>query len=401
MRLGLLAISPVYYQAPLYRRLAADPRLDFTAIFASDGGVAPHEFGYGRPVAWDPSAVEGYKHIFLRNAHRNEVLGSSLSIRDVDVVPLLVRRRFDVLWLQGYNYVTHVLATATQRALSGKVVFREEQTLIHPRPLVKTLIKEVVLRALFRHGPAMYLGIESRRWFEHYGVPSDRLVFAPYAINNEEFARDTSQLAAQRPHLLKSFGLPPDQPVLLTVSRLVPSKQPDAILRAFARVRATMPCSLLIVGAGELEPQLRREVVSNRIPDVAFAGMLARDRIFEAYACADVFVLFSLRDETWGLVVNEAAAAGLPIVVSENCGSARDLVREGHNGYVIDPRALITLERRLTELLGDPTLRRRLGQEGRRVVSSFSYEAAGGGIARAVEIAVGPERWAQACRALS
>ncbi len=76
IRLGLLAISPVYYQAPLYRRLAGDPRFDFTAIFASDAGVVPGEFGYGRPIAWDPRVVEGFEHVFLRKASRNSALGS-------------------------------------------------------------------------------------------------------------------------------------------------------------------------------------------------------------------------------------------------------------------------------------------------------------------------------------
>jgi glycosyltransferase involved in cell wall biosynthesis len=399
VRLGLLAVTPVYYQAPLYRRLAADPRLDFTAVFASDEGVVPGEFGYGKPIAWDQNAVDGYEHVFLRNARRNQALSSSTGLRDFDVVPLLVRRRFEVLWLHGYNYVTHVLAAVTQRALGGRVIVREEQTLIHPRPLVRTLAKEVLLRALLHNVYAMYLGTESRRWFEHYGVPADRLSFAPYAVDNDSFATETSTRAPDRAGLLAGFGLDPDKPVVLTVSRLVASKQTSVVLDAFARVRARMPCSLLIVGAGPMEGELRRAVASAQIPDVAFAGFVGRERIYDAYACADAFVLFSERDETWGLVVNEAAATGLPTIVSSNCGAACDLVRDGYSGFVVDPRDPAMLERRIAELLADPGMRQRFGEQARRVLEPFSYDTAAAGVVRAVEMAVGGVRWALASSA--
>ena len=91
------------------------------------------------------------------------------------------------------------------------------------------------------------------------------------------------------------------------------------------------------------------------------------------------------------------AAAGLPIVVSDRCGCARDLVRDGYSGYIVDASDLRALEHTLGTLLRDPSLCRRFGAEGRRIVARFSYEAAAEGVARAVELAVGPRRWSRAC----
>jgi hypothetical protein len=151
IRLALFAASPVYYQAPLYRRLTADPGIDFTAIFASSAGATrPVEDGYGRPVEWGIDALGGYRSVFLRRADRNPSGGGVLALRDLDVVTLLVRERYDVLWLHGYHTVTHIAAALTQRALGGSLMFREEQTLFSPRPRWKTAVKSVGLRAFFR-----------------------------------------------------------------------------------------------------------------------------------------------------------------------------------------------------------------------------------------------------------
>ena len=386
---GMVAICPIYYQVPLYRQLAADPRLRFTAIFASDAGVRPGDFGYGEHVAWTKDLLSGYHSVFLRRAGRNLAYGRSWSIVGSDVFPLVLRSKFDVVWLHGYSYVTQMLALAAQRLRGGAVMFREEQTLIHGRGGLKSAVKELALRALFRDGPAMYLGTESRRWFEHYGVPRDRMSFTPYAIENLEHAAAVDAARARRGQLRTELGLALDHPVLLTVSRLAANKQPLALLEAFRMVRERVRCSLLIVGSGELEGELRRAVEQRDIPDVVFAGFVDRERIADVYAVADAFVLFSRLHETWGLVVNEAMAASLPVVASDACGSATDLLRDGYNGFVVDRDDVGALADRLERLLVDGDLRQRMGRESRELIDRFTYDAAAEGVVLAAQLAMG------------
>src|SRR5436190_844396 len=109
LRLGLLAASPVYYHAPTYRLLAHDPRVEFTAIFCSDGRAAAADLGFAEDVASSGVVLSGYRSVFMRRAQRNDVWGGFLGLRDPDVIPLLARLRFDVLWLHGYNRLTHQL----------------------------------------------------------------------------------------------------------------------------------------------------------------------------------------------------------------------------------------------------------------------------------------------------
>src|SRR5712691_10202504 len=335
VRVAVFAISPVYYQAPLYRRIAQEPGIDLTVIFAShQGGLRPFEWG-DQTVDWGIDAITGFKSVFLRNAHVNPT-GGFLALHDVDVVRELRRGDFDVVWMDGYNSLTHLLVTVTQKLRRGPLLVREEQTLLSPRPLWKQALKQVGLRLVLTNAYALCIGANNRAWFKKYGVPDRRMFFTPYVVDNDRLQRDRAELLPERDRLRAQFQLPQRKPVIATVSSLSAKKQPLALLDAFRRVRESHDCALLVVGSGELEDDLRREVEKQRIRDVHFAGFLDQTQIAQAYTVADIFALVSAYDETWGLVVNEAMNFDLPIVVSDRVGCAADLVSHGKNGFVVE-----------------------------------------------------------------
>lgn len=397
IRLALLAASPMYYQAPLYRRIAADPRIDFTAVFASSGGLRPHDAGYGAPVTWDVDVLQGYRSRFLRRADSNPIHGSFFALHDTDIVGVLRRGAYDVFWLHGYNYLTHQMAALTQIAGRRPLLVREEQTLLHRRALWKQTAKQIGLRALFRRAYGLYIGSQNRRWFEYYGIPDERLFFTPYCVDNDHFQAEAARLAPARQTLQREFGITEGAgPVILTVARLIPKKQPQFLLEAFSRLRPHRRCTLLIVGSGELEDELRVRVRDQAIPDVVFAGFLNQSEVPRAYACADIFVLASAYDETWGLVTNEAMNFGLPVIVSDKVGCGTDIVRPGDNGFVVPANDPQPLAERLGELVADAELRRRFGARSREIIDTWSYDVTAKGVLDAVAAAVGTERWARA-----
>jgi glycosyltransferase involved in cell wall biosynthesis len=397
VRLAVFAASPVYYQAPLYRRLAADPRLDFTAIFASDEGVhRSFVIAANEAVDWGVDPLDGYRSTFLRNAARNPSGGSVLALRDVDVIECVRQGSFDVLWLHGYHTLTHILAAATQKMRGGGLLFREEQTLLNPRPTWKTVLKDLGLRWLFRQSCGLYIGAENWRWFQRWGMPPERLFHVPYAVDNDLLRSIASELGPHRNELRAAFGLPAQGPVILSVGRLVEKKQPLRLLRAFQRIRSERQCALLVVGSGPLEQEMKRVAAAERLRNVVFAGFLDQTQVWRAYACGDVFALVSSHDETWGVVVNEAMNFGLPIIVSDRVGSAADLVRSGDNGFVVpwdDGDALTSALQRLIE---SDALRTAFGIASRQRIEPVTYEAAASGLIEAVRASVGEARWALA-----
>jgi glycosyltransferase involved in cell wall biosynthesis len=395
IRLALFAASPIHYQVPLYQRLASDPHIDFTAIFASNGGVRPCEAGYGRPIQWDVDLLKGYRARFLRKAGTNPIGdGPFFTLRDLDIVKELRLGDYDVLWLFGYNHLTHQLAALTHSIKGRPILFREVQTLLHSRPVWKLALKKLALPLLFRNFFCMYPGTQNKRWLSHYGVREKRMYFTPYSVDNARFQGEAGRLRPAKAQLQRGFGLDPaGGPVILTVARLIPKKQPLFLLEAFRRLRTRRRCSLLVVGSGPLESALREKIRQDSIPDVALAGFLNQSQISRAYACADIFVLPSKIHETWGAVVNEAMNFGLPLVLSDKVGGAIDLVRHGENGYIVGSEALDDLSHSLMRLVDSEDLRREFGALSLQIVGDFNYELASQGVLRAVADAVGWQRW--------
>jgi glycosyltransferase involved in cell wall biosynthesis len=141
---------------------------------------------------------------------------------------------------------------------------------------------------------------------------------------------------------------------------------------------------------------MRRKVAEDSIPDVAFAGFLNQSEISKAYASADIFVLPSSHDETWGLVVNEAMNFALPIIVSDKVGSGRDLVRNGENGFTFSAGNVNMLTSCLEALVKSADLRHSFGQTSLGIIDGWSHEVAAKGIVDAVRDSVGERRWSEA-----
>jgi L-malate glycosyltransferase len=152
-----------------------------------------------------------------------------------------------------------------------------------------------------------------------------------------------------------------------TISRFVPRKNLETLLRAFGRYRALTVGNardLFLVGSGELEERLRRQVHEEQIPGVRFCGFLQEKEISWTLAHSLALVLPSKWGETWGLVVNEALAMGVPVLCSQNCG-AGDLVKTAVNGYVFEPENVEGLSRLMLALASDESEWRRLAENAR------------------------------------
>ena len=386
IRLGMFTGSPVPCKLPIYRALATTQGVDFTAIYASSVGVRSIAEGFGVEQGWDVDLLSGYRSIFLSRADRSPALGSSIwSVSDPDIARVLARERFDALWLEGYNSISYLLAVAAQTMLGGRVIFREEQTLLHPRSLAVTMTKEIALRALFRGRHALYVSSENRRWFEHYGVPPERLFSAPHTVENEYFQAEAARLRPLLPALRGRFGIAADAgPVIVAVSRLVDKKQPLFLLESFRRLRRERRCALLIAGSGPLESEMRHAVERDGISDVHFAGFLNHTEIAAAYACADVFALLSREHETFGLVVPEAMNFGLPVVVSDKVGCHADLVSRGLNGYVVSHSDADAAAAALGRLVADDALRQKMGAASRARIDEWTPQHTVDGVLAAV-----------------
>jgi glycosyltransferase involved in cell wall biosynthesis len=189
----------------------------------------------------------------------------------------------------------------------------------------------------------------------------------PITVDVDTVGARVDELRMRRDAIRAELGIPAEAIVVVTAGRLIAFKAVDELLAAVARTDA----HLLVVGTGPLEEQLRAQATTARVP-ATFAGWRTGDALLETYAAGDVFALLSRR-ETWGAVVVEAAAAGLPLVLSDRVGAAEDLLVPGENGYLVPSGDVAAQADALARLVGDAALRERFGRRSREIARPFGY----------------------------
>lgn len=386
INLSVFATHPIQYQVPIWRGLAENDLLNVTVNYFSDisirGGVDP---GFGIAVAWDIPLLEGYAGNFVSKTAN---VARPYSIFISNVGQLLERQKPDVILVQGYvhGFVLQLILAA--RKLGIKIINRAEfSDGQHDRSLLKEVAREAYLKWFYRRMDALcYVGQTAKNHLERY-VENERLFFSPYSIDASRFRAGNDKDGASHNELRRRIGASDDDFVILFAGKLIDIKRPMLLLDALDQMNKE-GLILVIVGDGPLREQVRRlgeQVLGNKCN---IAGFINQSEIGQYYAAADVLVLPSAR-ETWGLVVNEAMALGVPAVVSNTVGCAPDLVLPSVTGAIFengDANALAvaieTVRRQSAEHPGQ--LRKNVLAH----IRSYSVEASVDGIVAAIESVV-------------
>ncbi|WP_298373326.1 glycosyltransferase family 4 protein [Azospirillum sp.] len=377
VRLAYLVSHPIHYQVPLLRRLAADPDIDLTVFFQSDltvrGGFDPT---YGTEIHWDVDLLSGYRYEFLPANGPLDVI-DFWNPRTHGLWSRLREGRFDALWIHGYARFYHLKAMAMARLTGIPVLVRDEATAIsRRRGPVRRLFKRAFFLILSRLVRSfLTIGCRNAAYYRQCGIPDDRLIGMPYAVDNDYFRTAADAARPQLPTLRATLGLDRDSPVILYASRLEGRKHADDLLAAYRRLvesGQTHRPYLLFVGEGELRLWLETEIARLGLDRVRLLGFRGQQELPALFALADVFVLPAVH-EPWGMVINEAMNAGTTVVACDQVGCTADLIEDGVTGCLVAARDVDGLAATLLRLLADPEARRRIGAAGRDRISRFSY----------------------------
>ena len=381
-RLGIFVTHPIQYFAPLWRKLAAQAGLSVRVHFFSDhsirGGV---DAGFKVSVAWDVPLLEGYEHTFL---NRTANISKPWSVSLADARNVLREGRFDWVMVHGYTNRFEIQVVRAARSLGIRVLQRGELTDARPYKAVwyRRLLRDRYLKWFYRHVDHFcYIGANARRHLLRLGVSEDRMFFSPYSVDSALFEEQYRRL--DREACRGELGIAPEQLVLLFSGKFIPRKAPSLLIEAAASLAAKDRLTLLMLGDGELRPELEaraRVVLGDR---AHFPGFVNQTQLGRYFRAADVFVLPS-DYETWGLVVNEAMHFRLPAVVSTGVGCAPDLVQNGKTGRVFPVGSSKELANCFEEFLDVPDRAGVMGAAGGKHIRHYSTEASAAGIFRAL-----------------
>jgi glycosyltransferase involved in cell wall biosynthesis len=380
-RVALVASHVVQYMAPLYRALAE--RVDLQVLFAHAATAAEQaDAGFGVPFEWDTPLCDGYAFEQLTNEAARPGLDRFFGTDTPAIAHKLAAGRFDAVIVSGWNLRAYWQAIRAARRAGIPVLVRGDSQLETARGAAQRGAKALIYpRMLGLFAACLAVGVRSRRYYEHYGVPAARIFDAPHCVDNAFFA--TAADAIGRAAARAALGVPAAADLFLFAGKLIPKKRPLDFLRAIDRLaRARPSIHGLVVGDGPLRGELDAHRRRHGTP-CTFAGFMNQRQMPSAYAAADALVLPSDAGETWGLVVNEAMAAGTPAIVSDAVGCAPDLILGGETGEAFpcgDVDALAARMERLASRRDREALRARVKAH----VDRYSPAAAAAGIARAV-----------------
>ena len=317
--------------------------------------------------AWAPIEVDGLQHRQLFDGNHRAVRRSRLRSA---LAALLDRVAPDVVAVPGWWDPGALLAIQWARKHDVPAILMSDSARRdHPRTRWKEHLKSRVVR-LCQAG--LVAGRRHEAYLTDLGMPSERIYRGYDVVDNMHFAEGADRARDRADKLRSDLNVP--ESYFLTCCRFVEKKNLPFLLRAYAQYHAqsAAPRSLVLVGDGP-----KREALEHQARDLGIAahvqmpGFKQYDELPSFYGLADAFIQPSIREQ-WGLVVNEAMAAGLPVLVSKACGCAPDLVAEGENGYTFDPTNAETLATLLGEMSGAACNPAAMGEESRRRIAEWT-----------------------------
>ncbi len=229
--------------------------------------------------------------------------------------------------------------------------------------------KEAIKRFIIGRANGFFCyGSKSAEYMIKLGANKNKILLANNAVDNDKVVEVFTQALQTRELTKKAYNLKKYN--FVYVGRLIPYKNLLNLLKAYAMLK-NLEWGLIFIGDGEDESKLRQFVSENELSGVCFIAGQQWFDVPKYLALGDVFILPSY-SEPWGLVVNEAMAAGLPVLVSEKCGSAPDLVLNGENGYSFNPSDVGEMTYKMSKFVNNPELISEFGEKSKEIIQRFS-----------------------------
>jgi Glycosyltransferase len=295
----------------------------------------------------------------------------------------------DVVAVNGWNNFGSLIAAkcCVSRGMP-MVVMSESSRQDEPRTWWKEAIKR---RIVGLYSAALVGGQRHVEYLVELGIPRERVFIGYDVVDNDYLGRRAAEIRNAKFELRNKGGLPENY--FLASARFIEKKNLSTLIEAYAEYRrrsavaAKVPWDLVLLGDGPLRETLKSKLSTlNLTKHAHLPGFRPYDELPVYYALANAFVHASTTEQ-WGLVVNEAVASGLPVIVSERCGCVPELVQS--NGFIFDPINERELTARLLEMasLSDKE-RKHLGDNSYRIAANFAPERFGEGLERAASAAI-------------
>jgi glycosyltransferase involved in cell wall biosynthesis len=363
-------ISP--YRIPVFNALAQHEGVDLRVLFLSETDAGLRQWRvYKDEIRFQYAVLPSWR---LRVGKHNLLLNWRLRSRLKECAP-------EVIICGGYNYFASWEAQSWARRHGAEFILWSESN-THDRRGGQAWVE--FLKTHFLSGCDRFVvpGQASFEYLRSLGSAPEDIVIAPNAVDNDWFRVRADEIRSRTSEFRERFKLPPRY--FLFVGRLVAEKGVFDLLDAYAKLEDDLRSKVGLVFAGDGRSRRELEALAQRVRPgtICFPGFAHREDLAGLYTFAEALIL-PTHSDTWGLVVNEAMACGLPVIVTSVAGCALDLVEDGWNGYVVPPRDPDRLKEAINSIVRNPDLTQQMSVHSSERIRNYSPELCANGLAAA------------------
>jgi len=373
-RVLFVCSHPVQYASPVFRRMAAHPKLDIQVAYCSlQGATSALDPEFGVEVKWDVPLLEGYPWIHVPNKSPRPKLGGFFGLINPGLWQLVRTGDYDALVAYtGYAYASFWILASAAKCSRVPLLFGTDAIGLEPRSRShwKVRIKKIALPRIFNLATvAIAPSSATAEYLQSLGVAEDRIVLTPFVVDNDYWI--TRAAAVDRESMRTTWGCSNGEPVVLFCAKLQPWKRPQDVLRAFARADVS-DARLIIAGEGPMRAELEAEAKTIKAADrVRFTGFVNQTELPRLYRSADIMVLPSEYDAC-PVVVCEAMLCGCPVILSDKIWGRRELVVPHETGMFYPCGDIDALAHTLRDVLSDRKKLTRMGLAARHRMQTWS-----------------------------
>jgi len=338
-KLAIITTHPIQYNAPFFKQLAQNNFLTIKVFYtwgqSKSGIINDPDFNIKRE--WDIDLLEGYDYYFVENIATKPGSHHYFGMNNPTLCKSINAFKPDALLVYGWSFKSH-LAVIRHFKRKIPIIFRGDSTLIDESvgnlAILKSFIRRIFLSWVYRHiDYALFVGKSNHDYFIQMGLKKQQLLYGPHAIDNQRFNSMSEEQQKALSKWKTDLGIDKGDFVFLFVGKMEPKKNPLLLLEAFKLISCPS-AKLFFIGDGILLPIIQAAaLIDSRIICLGFQNQTIMPLV---YGLGNVLVLPSKGpNETWGLAMNEAMAAGLPVIASNKCGGAVDLVTS-HTGLIFE-----------------------------------------------------------------
>ncbi len=386
MKLAIITSHPIQYYAPWFSYINQNTDLDLKVFYLWNFGVAETvDREFQQAIKWDIPLLEGYNYEFVPNVSKNPGTKSIGGLKNPTLLLQVSKYNPDAVMLIGYNYASLYRFIFQWNIKKAPLIFRGDSHLLQCRQGWKEALRRKFISLVYsRFAAFLYVGKANYKYFTYHGVKPEQLVFAPHAIDNERFLQAADKAKIDAISWKQELGIPDSHKVILFAGKFNCKKRPLDLLQAYKQANLK-DVSLLFVGGGELETELKKQAAEH--PNIFFAPFQNQQSMPRTYAIADLLILPSYGySETWGLAVNEAMCLSCPIIVSSHVGCGQDLVQNNQNGLIFEAGNISDLTKSIKLAFSDLERLKQWGHKSREIIQNYSYNQTTEGLQKGLSL---------------